>query len=114
MSVELLLSAGLPPTSTVGDPGTHGAGITGMQGMGVSAPIAAAVAEATVGFAMELHMPNGMMFTIGTLSLMVATGIVDCTIEVGSTLSVEGAAPNGHWSIAPEHTHIPMMFLTSR
>ena len=37
-----------------------------MQGIGVSTPRAAAVAAATVGFAIELHIPNGMMFTIGT------------------------------------------------
>ena len=40
-----LLIMGFPP-------GVHGATITGMQGMGVSTPAAAAVAEATVGFAM--------------------------------------------------------------
>lgn len=33
--------------------GAHGAVMTGMQGMGVRTPYAAAVAEATVGFAMD-------------------------------------------------------------
>ena len=51
---------------TVGDPGAHGAGTTGMQGVGVRTPIAALVADAVVGFARLAHTPNGMMFTIGT------------------------------------------------
>jgi hypothetical protein len=59
MSVEVLLSAGLPAMSTVGDPGAHGAGITGVQGIGVKTPSAAAVAEATEGFAALEHIPNG-------------------------------------------------------
>lgn len=37
--------------STVGEPGTHGDAGTGIQGIGVSAPNAAAVALATVGLA---------------------------------------------------------------
>ena len=47
-------------------PGTHGAEVAGMHGMGVNTPIAAAVAAATAGFAGDMHMPNGMMFAIGT------------------------------------------------
>ena len=62
------------PNITVGEPGVHGAGMTGMQGMGVSTPKAAVVAEATVGFAREVHMPNGRMLTIGTLSIIFAAG----------------------------------------
>ena len=47
MHLELLFSAGILATSTVGEPGVHGAVMTGMHGWGVSAPIAAAVAAAT-------------------------------------------------------------------
>jgi hypothetical protein len=65
ISVQVLSSVGLPPSVTVGAPGTQGDVVTGMQGIGVSTPIAAAVAEATEGFAGEMHMPNGMMFVIG-------------------------------------------------
>jgi hypothetical protein len=36
-----------------------------MHGMGVSTPKAAAVAAATEGFAGDMHMPKGMMFTKG-------------------------------------------------
>lgn len=44
---------------TVGEPGIQGAVVTGMQGIGVKTPNAAAVAEATVGFAGDEHMPKG-------------------------------------------------------
>lgn len=62
---ELLFKAGKLLIMTVGDPGAHGAGITGKQGMGVSTPRAAAVALATVGFAKDVHMPKGGIFTSG-------------------------------------------------
>ena len=53
MAFELWFNAGVFPTRTVGDPGDHGAGITGMHGIGVKTPNAAAVAAATAGFAMD-------------------------------------------------------------
>jgi hypothetical protein len=37
-----------------------------MHGMGVITPSAAAVAAATTGFDVELHMAKGMIFIIGT------------------------------------------------
>lgn len=70
ISFELLLSAGIPAIITVGEPGIHGAAVTGMQGMGVSTPIAAAVAAATVGFAGEVHMAKGMIFMDCLCSVM--------------------------------------------
>jgi hypothetical protein len=85
-------------------PGVHGV-VTGTQGIGVSTPNAAAVAAATVGFARLVHMPNGAMFTIGAKSMIVAAGIFEHdTIDVGSTVKVEGASPNGHINAAPETT----------
>ena len=48
------------------DPGDHAEVVTGMQGCGVSTPIAAAVAAATCGLACVWHIPKGAMFTIGT------------------------------------------------
>ena len=63
---QVLLSAGTSPTMTVGDPGAHGAAVTGTHGMGVRTPMAAAVAAATVGFDGDMHMPNGAIFTTGT------------------------------------------------
>ncbi len=62
---DMLSRAGIFPIITVGDPGTQGAAVTGMQGIGVSTPRAAAVAEATSGLAMLMHIPNGGMLTIG-------------------------------------------------
>jgi hypothetical protein len=61
------------PSSTVGAPGIQGASVFGMQGMGVSAPIAAAVADATEGFARDVHIPNGLMLTMDTWSMMFAS-----------------------------------------
>ena len=43
---------------TVGQPGTHGAGMLGTQGIGVNTPPAAAVADATCGLAGLLHIPK--------------------------------------------------------
>ena len=43
----------LPPIEETPEPGDHGAVMTGIQGWGVSAPCAAAVAAATCGFASD-------------------------------------------------------------
>ena len=59
------VNAGLPAISTFTFPGVQGAGITGIQGIGVKTPNAAAVADATVGFAILLHIPKGIIFFIG-------------------------------------------------
>src|SRR5664279_5597860 len=68
------VSAGIPPTETVEEPGDHGPAIAGMHGWGVRTPNAAAVAAATCGLAGEVHIPKVAMFVIGTMSWMVATG----------------------------------------
>jgi hypothetical protein len=65
MHFDELLSAGIDPIRTVGEPGTQGAVVAGTQGIGVSTPLAAAVADATVGFATELHIPNVGILLIG-------------------------------------------------
>lgn len=98
MHFEELLSAGSPPISTVGEPGDHGASVAGMQGIGVSTPIAAAVAAATVGLARELHMPKGSMFAIGLLFMIFAIGMEAEVITAldGNTINVDGAAPKVH------------------
>jgi len=66
MHVEVSFRAGMLASCNIGEPGVQGAVVFGMHGIGVNTPKAADVAEATVGFAIELHMPNGRMFTIGT------------------------------------------------
>ncbi len=63
------------PTSAVGAPGTHGAGVTGVHAPGVSTPSAAAVWAAVIGLARLVHSPNGRMLTNGLLSMIVATGM---------------------------------------
>jgi hypothetical protein len=94
--------------STVGEPGIQGAGMIGVQGMGIKAPKAAAVADATAGLASEVHIAKGRMFTKGTLSIMLAIGILVVTRFVGKTIKEEGAAPKEHCSIAPPHTVKPI------
>ncbi len=104
ISLEVLFNAGMFAIITVGDPGAQGAAITGMHGIGVSTPSAAAVAAATMGFAMELHMPNGAMLTMGLLSMMLAAGVPDSTLFAGSTASADGATPKLHCNNAPMQT----------
>src|SRR4051794_3727436 len=104
ISLQLESTPGIFAIWNVGAPGTHGAGITGIHGMGVSTPSAAAVADATVGFAIELHIPNGGMFTIGLLSLMFAAGVPTTKRFAGRTTSVDGEAPKLHCSVAPIKT----------
>ena len=80
-------------------PGVQGDVVTGTQGMGVSTPIAAAVAEATVGLAGLEHMPNVGMLTIGANAWMFAAGVSQVTgVPVGTT--VRGTGTGG---IAIEH-----------
>jgi hypothetical protein len=87
-------------------PGFHGPMGTGMQGMGVSTPNAAAVADATMGFAREEHMPNGKILTNGTKSMMVAANILLAMtgVPLGITIKELGATPNEHCNIAPIQT----------
>lgn len=65
VSFESLVRAGFPPIRSFGFPGAQGAAMTGIHGMGVNTPRAAAVAAATVGLDVLLHMPKGTIFTIG-------------------------------------------------
>lgn len=105
MALQSLFSAGLFPIKTLGEPGAQGADISGIQGIGVSTPNAAAVAAATVGFAMELHMPKGWMFFIGTKSTIVAAGFPSANVRFsGVTMSGVGTAPKLQAHMAPRHT----------
>src|ERR1700751_6461041 len=97
MSVQVLSSVGMLPSRPVGPPGTHGATVAGMQGIGVSTPMAAAVAAATIGFAGDMHMPNGMMLTSGMWSMMLASGTSSVMTRLtGSTTRELGAMPIVH------------------
>lgn len=102
MHLHVLFTAGFPPTRTVGEPGAHGAAGTGIHGIGVRTPSAAAVAAATCGFAKEVHIPKGIMFIIGILSVMQAGGaLLHKILLVGRTFSTDGAIPKLHISCAP-------------
>jgi hypothetical protein len=92
----------------VAAPGVHGEVVTGMQGIGVKTPSAAAVAEATVGLAIDMHMPKGGMLVMGIKSMMLAAGAVALTLFTGNTLSAEGAIPKVHIMTAPEVTCVGM------
>jgi len=101
----VLFKAGMLPIITVAEPGDHGATVTGTHGIGVNTPNAAAVAAATVGLAIDMHMPKGGIFTIGLLSMIFAAGILPAIAWLaGSTLNVLGATPNVHIIMAVETT----------
>src|SRR5262245_61246354 len=83
--------------------------MTGTQGMGVSTPWAAAVAEATCGFVWVLHMPNGAMLVIGAKSMIVAARMLSASTGLtGRMESVDGASPSLHLSCAPWTTSLLM------
>jgi hypothetical protein len=107
MHIQLLVlfKAGKPLISTVGDPGTQGATVAGIHGMGVSTPNAAAVAEATSGFEGVVHIPKVGIFVIGAKSMIVAAGRPP-TSTVGADVATKGAGatPKVHMSIAVETT----------
>ena len=75
ISLLFLVRVGKPWVDTMTLPGVQGATVLGTQGMGVSTPQAAEVAEATVGFAKERHIPKEGMLTMGLLSMMLATNM---------------------------------------
>jgi hypothetical protein len=104
MQVEVLFKAGMPPIMQVAEPGVHGEVVTGTHGIGVSTPRAAAVAEATAGLAMDIHMPKVGMFVIGMKSFMFGGGAVALVMFTGRSLRADGATPKEHIITAPEVT----------
>jgi hypothetical protein len=111
MHLEVSFRAGMLEINTVGEPGAQGATVFGMHGIGVSTPRAALVAEATVGFAIEVHIPNGMIFIIGLWSMILAAGTpATFTMLTGSTTRLLGATPKLHWSKAPLTTCLGISF----
>ena len=108
MHLESEVRAGLPLMVTVGEPGAHGALVAGTQGWGVRTPKAAAVADATCGLAMEVHIPNVGILDIGAKSIIVAAGVVAVTVGADVALSVAGAAPKVQVIMAPVTTSCPI------
>ena len=64
VQVSLFSSAGRRPIVTMSEPGIQGAWMLGTHGIGVSTPLAADVADATVGLLSDWHVPNVGMFVI--------------------------------------------------
>jgi len=104
ISLEVLFKAGIPPMRKRGDPGAQGASVTGTQGCGVKIPKAADVAEATWGLAIELHIPKGIILTMGTWSMMLAAGVGTISRFCGRTVRTLGVKPKLHFRVAPIHT----------
>ena len=78
--------------------GVHGATVIGVHGIG--APNAAA----TAGFAGDVHIPKGNIFTKGANSVMSKTVIFSALIILaGKTMSVPGASPKEHFIIVLMH-----------
>jgi hypothetical protein len=76
IALLILFKAGIFPTITVGEPGAQGVVVAGTQGTGVGTPSLAAVAAIKAGLVGALHIPKGMIFFIGTKSMILATGIL--------------------------------------
>jgi hypothetical protein len=111
MHLLVLFRAGILPTMTVGEPGAHGELVTGTQGMGVRTPKAAVVAEATVGFASDMHMPKSGILAIGLKSMMFAAGGPPTMVRLtGGTTRELGAIPKLHIIMAPATTCCGMSF----
>ena len=76
--------------------------------------MAAAVAEATAGLARLVHMPKGMMLTMGLLSMMLAAGwLLVMTRLTGITISALGVEPKLHINCAELHTCMAMILDSS-
>jgi hypothetical protein len=114
INLHVFVKAGKLPTNTVGEPGTQGEDVTGTQGMGVITPSLAAVAAATVGLAIELHIPKGGMLAIGAKSIMLPTGLLLARTPCPTKTKELGATPKVQVSCAPRVTSIPIPDLLIR
>jgi len=114
IAVDASVNAGFPPTVVVGWPGVHGAAVAGMQGIGVRTPSAAEVAAATCGLESDMHTPNGGMFIIGLLSMIVAIGMFAAVTVPGVASRLEGAAPNEHFIMQPVLTAFGIVVPSTR
>lgn len=101
--------AGALHNITVAAPGTHGAGVAGMQGIGVKTPNAATVAAATMGLDGDWHIPKGGILTIGLWSRMLAAIMLLVTTVFGVGINELGATPKLHFIMAPIHVCIGIL-----
>lgn len=98
---------GFPPIFTA-LPGVHNPMGLGTQGCGVKTPNAAEVAEATMGFTREVHIPQVPTLLMGATSCTVAMGFppalqVSCDV----TFNTPVPTPIVHIIVAPLTTVLP-------
>ena len=110
MHLDELFKAGILRKVTVGEPGVQGV-VTGTHGVGVSTPLAAAVADAVVGLAKDEHTPNGGMLVIGAKSMILAAGFFSAVTVGTKTSKVDGAAPKVQDMVAVAVTNCAMIQL---
>jgi hypothetical protein len=114
--LDELLRAGDFRNITVSDPGAHGA-VTGTHGVGVNTPLAAAVADAVVGFAKDEHVANGGILDTGIESRILAATFLSAITVGTDTMRVEGADPKLQDMLADRATncaiiHLPFVYHT--
>ena len=80
---EFSLTNGTPVEPAVIEPGAQGETMTGMQGIGVSTPSAAAVAAVTSGLRMLSHSPKEVMLASATIMSIHRTGMPFAMAPVG-------------------------------
>ena len=96
----MALTAGSPARFTVVLVPDHGGMNTGMQGIGVSTPIAADVAAATVGFVCDVHMPK-VGNTAGVALDSFNDGVADVMTAGNPMATGQGASPLSHMQVEP-------------
>jgi hypothetical protein len=91
---EFEVSAGAPSTIFPGLPGTHPPTIEGTHPCGLNAPCDAAVAAATVGFAIEPHIPNELpLLMLGTSRMLLRLSAPRPRASAFGLMSLAGALP---------------------
>jgi len=100
ISRELESNTGTPPTRQDTTPSIHGETINGMQG---AIPVVA-----VAGLVGLRHIANGIIFTIDTLSIIVAIGVGIINFRVGKTTILLGAVPKLHINCPPLQTQKPI------
>ncbi len=109
INCESFVKHGAPPTIIVGFTDVQIPAAINIHGCGVSTPRAAAVADATCGFASEVHIPNGAILTFAAVSLIVAIGLLHPRHVICDVAFIDaGAVPNVHCNIPPDTTAIPI------
>ncbi len=99
--MQELLRAGILFRSMFKDPGNQGPAIAGTHGIGVRTPIAAAVALATKGLAIEVHIPHVGTFKMGFESEIFPPGLELTRGLIESIFMGVGVVPKEHVIIAP-------------